>query len=181
MQGLIGKKVGMTRLFRRRRKAVAVTVIQTANNVVHQVKTLEKDGYQAVQLGFDAIAERKVTKPITRSLQEAGRRRYALSRNLRSTRPTRSCSRVRASASKFSKTSRLSTSSAFPRGAVLPAPSSAIISCAAARATANGLYREHGSIGLQHLSGACVAGSAHVGPYGKRAGDGPRISTIRDR
>jgi large subunit ribosomal protein L3 len=65
MQGLIGKKVGMTRIFEKDTgRAVAVTVIQAGNNVVHQVKTMEKDGYSAVQLGFDPIREKRTTKPI---------------------------------------------------------------------------------------------------------------------
>ncbi|MBN1128964.1 MAG: 50S ribosomal protein L3 [Chitinispirillaceae bacterium] len=64
MQGIIGRKVGMTRLFESESgKAVAVTVIQAANNVVHQVKTKEKDGYAAVQLGFGPISEKRLTKP----------------------------------------------------------------------------------------------------------------------
>jgi large subunit ribosomal protein L3 len=65
MQGLIGRKIGMTRMFEKETgKAFAVTVIQAANNVVHQVKTKEKDGYCAVQLGFEPVAEKRVTKPI---------------------------------------------------------------------------------------------------------------------
>lgn len=63
MQGLIGKKIGMTRLFNEAGRAVPVTVIQAGNNVVEQVKTAEKDGYSAVQLGFEQVAEKKVNKP----------------------------------------------------------------------------------------------------------------------
>lgn len=63
MQGLIGKKIGMTRLFNDAGRAVAVTVIQAGNNVVEQVKTADKDGYSAVQLGFEPVADRKVTMP----------------------------------------------------------------------------------------------------------------------
>jgi len=63
MQGLIGKKIGMTRLFNEAGKAVPVTVILAGNNVVEQVRTKEKDGYTAVQLGFEQIAEKKVNKP----------------------------------------------------------------------------------------------------------------------
>jgi large subunit ribosomal protein L3 len=64
MQGLIGKKIGMTRMFDKDTgKAVAVTVIAAANNVVHQVKTPDKDGYAAVQLGFGPVTEKKLTKP----------------------------------------------------------------------------------------------------------------------
>jgi large subunit ribosomal protein L3 len=63
MQGLIGKKVGMTRIFNEDGKSISVTIIQTLKNVVHQVKTIEKDGYSAVQLGFGVVAESKVNKP----------------------------------------------------------------------------------------------------------------------
>jgi len=63
MQGIIGKKIGMTRIFNEEGKSISVTIVQTLKNVVHQVKTLEKDGYQAVQLGFGAVAETKVFKP----------------------------------------------------------------------------------------------------------------------
>jgi large subunit ribosomal protein L3 len=63
MQGLIGKKIGMTRIFSDTGRVVGVTVIQAGNNVVEQVKTPERDGYAAVQLGFGEIAERKVRKP----------------------------------------------------------------------------------------------------------------------
>jgi len=63
MQGLIGKKIGMTRIFNDTGRVVGVTVIQAGNNVVEQVKTEENDGYSAVQLGFQEIAERKVRKP----------------------------------------------------------------------------------------------------------------------
>lgn len=64
MQGLIGKKIGMTRIFSDSGKSVAVTVIQAGNNIVHQIKTNEKDGYSAVQLGFEDVAEKKVSKAI---------------------------------------------------------------------------------------------------------------------
>ena len=63
MQGLIGKKIGMTRIFNETGRVVGVTVILAGKNVVEQVKTEEKDGYSAVQLGFGEVAERKVRKP----------------------------------------------------------------------------------------------------------------------
>jgi len=63
MQGLIGKKIGMTRIFNETGRVVGVTVILAGKNVVEQVKTAEKDGYSAVQLGFGEVAERKVRKP----------------------------------------------------------------------------------------------------------------------
>ncbi|MDR0330355.1 MAG: 50S ribosomal protein L3 [Chitinispirillales bacterium] len=63
MQGLIGKKVGMTRIFNETGRVVGVTVILAGNNVVEQVKTVDNDGYSAVQLGFGEVAEKRVRKP----------------------------------------------------------------------------------------------------------------------
>lgn len=73
MQGLIGKKIGMTRLFDEMGRTVAVTVINAGGNVVHQVKTKEKDGYAAVQLGFEEVKEKKVNKPLIGHLKGNGK------------------------------------------------------------------------------------------------------------
>jgi len=62
MQGLIGKKVGMTSVFDEDGKNVPCTVLQAGPCVVTQVKTKEKDGYFAVQLGFDEKKEKHTTK-----------------------------------------------------------------------------------------------------------------------
>jgi large subunit ribosomal protein L3 len=65
MQGIIGKKIGMTQVFAADTgKYIPVTVIQAGTNVVHQVKTVETDGYRAVQLGFDVVSDKKITKPL---------------------------------------------------------------------------------------------------------------------
>ncbi|MBP5708360.1 MAG: 50S ribosomal protein L3, partial [Bacteroidales bacterium] len=53
MQGLIGKKIGMTSIFDENGKNIPCTVLQAGPCVVTQIKTKEKDGYDAVQLGFD--------------------------------------------------------------------------------------------------------------------------------
>lgn len=60
MIGIIGKKVGMTRIVEEHGRVIPVTVIQCTPNKVTQVKTVEKDGYPAVVLGFDAL--KKPTK-----------------------------------------------------------------------------------------------------------------------
>ena len=52
IQGLIGKKLGMTQVFDERGVVLPVTVIETGPCVVTQIKTAEKDGYEAIQLGF---------------------------------------------------------------------------------------------------------------------------------
>lgn len=64
MPGLIGRKVGMTQVWNEAGEAVPVTVIEAGPCTVVQVKTPERDGYQAVQLGFDPMPERKVLKPM---------------------------------------------------------------------------------------------------------------------
>ncbi len=62
MQGLIGKKVGMTSIFDENGKNVPCTVLQAGPCVVTQIKTVEKDGYFAVQLGFEDKNEKHTTK-----------------------------------------------------------------------------------------------------------------------
>lgn len=63
MQGLIGKKAGMTRICNPETGEITpVTVVTVAGNVVLQQKTVEKDGYSAVQVGFDQVADRKLSK-----------------------------------------------------------------------------------------------------------------------
>jgi large subunit ribosomal protein L3 len=62
MQGLIGKKVGMTSIFDENGKNIPCTVLQAGPCVVTQVKTMEKDGYFAVQLGFEDKKEKHTTK-----------------------------------------------------------------------------------------------------------------------
>jgi len=63
--GLMGRKVGMTQLFDARGRAVPVTVIQAGPCPVVQLKTTDRDGYQAIQLGFQSQAKRsRVTRPL---------------------------------------------------------------------------------------------------------------------
>ncbi len=64
MAGLIGKKVGMTSIFSADGKNIPCTVIEAGPCVITQVKTIEKDGYEAVQLAFDEKPERKTNKPM---------------------------------------------------------------------------------------------------------------------
>jgi large subunit ribosomal protein L3 len=62
MQGLIGKKVGMTSVFDENGKNIPCTVLQAGPCVVTQIKTVETDGYYAVQLGFEEKKEKHTTK-----------------------------------------------------------------------------------------------------------------------
>ena len=72
MPGLIGKKVGMTSVFSAEGKSIPCTVIEAGPCVVTQVKTIEKDGYTAIQLGFDDKKEKNTTKPLSGHFKKAG-------------------------------------------------------------------------------------------------------------
>jgi len=72
MPGLIGKKIGMTSVYNENGKQVAVTVIQAGPCVVTQVKTKEKDGYDAIQLAFDDMKKKNTTKPMLGHFKKAG-------------------------------------------------------------------------------------------------------------
>ncbi len=64
MSGLLGKKIGMTSIYDASGKMVPCTVIQAGPCVVTQVRTKEKDGYDAIQLSFDEVKEKSVNKPL---------------------------------------------------------------------------------------------------------------------
>ena len=71
-KAIIGKKVGMTQIFDESGKVIPVTVVEAGPCVVTQKKTVETDGYTAVQLGFGEIAEKKLTNPEAGHLKKAG-------------------------------------------------------------------------------------------------------------
>lgn len=72
MKAIIGKKVGMSQIFDENGHVIPVTVIEAGPCVVTQKKTAEKDGYAAVQMGYEDIAERKLSKPEMGHLNKAG-------------------------------------------------------------------------------------------------------------
>ena len=72
MPGLLGKKIGMTSVFSADGKNVPCTVIEVGPCVVTQVKTLEKDGYEALQLGYEEQKEKHTTKPELGHFKKAG-------------------------------------------------------------------------------------------------------------
>ena len=71
-KAIIGKKIGMTQIFDADGKVIPVTVIEAGPCTVVQKKTEEKDGYNAVQLGYGDVAERKLTKPELGHIKKAG-------------------------------------------------------------------------------------------------------------
>ena len=71
-KAIIGNKLGMTQIFTPDGRLVPVTVIEAGPCTVVQKKTAEKDGYEAVQLGYEDVAEKKLTKPEAGHLKKAG-------------------------------------------------------------------------------------------------------------
>jgi large subunit ribosomal protein L3 len=72
MPGLIGKKIGMTSVFSAEGKNVPCTVIEAGPCVVTQVKAMETDGYEAIQLAFDEKREKSTTNPLKGHFKKAG-------------------------------------------------------------------------------------------------------------
>jgi large subunit ribosomal protein L3 len=70
--GLLGKKIGMTRVYDEKGNATPVTVIEAGGNTALQVKTEDNDGYSAVQVGFGAQKEQRVTQPLLGHFKKAG-------------------------------------------------------------------------------------------------------------
>ena len=70
-KALIGKKIGMTQIFDEKGKVVPVTVVEAGPCVVSQVKTVETDGYEAIQMGFGDIKPKHVTKPLQGHFKKA--------------------------------------------------------------------------------------------------------------
>ena len=62
-KGIIGKKIGMTQIFDEKGNVIPVTVIETAGNIVAQIKTVETDGYNAIQLGYGEVKDKHINKP----------------------------------------------------------------------------------------------------------------------
>jgi large subunit ribosomal protein L3 len=79
-KAILGKKIGMTQIFDQNGKVVPVTVIEAGPCVVVQKKTVEKDGYEAIQVGFGDIREKLVNKPMKGHFAKAG---VALKRRLK--------------------------------------------------------------------------------------------------
>lgn len=72
MEGLIGKKIGMTSIFTEAGRNIACTVIETGPCVVTQVKTEDSDGYDALQLGFGEAKEKNTPQPMKGHFEKAG-------------------------------------------------------------------------------------------------------------
>ena len=72
MKAILGKKIGMTQIFKESGEVVPVTVIEAGPEVVTQIKTVETDGYDAVQVGFEDQKPQRVNKPMTGHFEKRG-------------------------------------------------------------------------------------------------------------
>ena len=72
MKGILGRKLGMTQVFTENGELIPVTVIEIEPNTVMQKKTVQTDGYDAIQLGLEDVAESKVSKPVLGQVKKAG-------------------------------------------------------------------------------------------------------------
>ncbi len=83
MKAILGKKIGMTQIFTPEGAVIPVTVVESGNNVVLQNKTMENDGYNAVQLGFGEIKAKKATKALSGHCEKAGAKPVKFIREVR--------------------------------------------------------------------------------------------------
>ncbi|MBC7326117.1 MAG: 50S ribosomal protein L3 [Moorella sp. (in: Bacteria)] len=82
-KGILGKKLGMTQIFDEAGRAIPVTVIQAGPCVVIQKKTVATDGYEALQVGFEPVPEKRINKPLLGHFKKAGVTPYRYVRELR--------------------------------------------------------------------------------------------------
>ena len=72
MKGILGKKLGMTQIFDENGVAVPVTIVEAGPCYVTQRKTKDRDGYDAIQIGFGDILEKSLNKPMAGHLKKSG-------------------------------------------------------------------------------------------------------------
>ena len=71
MKGILGKKIGMTQIFNERGEVIPVTVIEAGPCFVAQIKSIERDGYSAIQLGFEEVKPKRLNKPELQHLRKS--------------------------------------------------------------------------------------------------------------
>ncbi len=88
MKGILGTKLGMTQVFTKSGKLIPVTVVEVEPNVVTQIKTVETDGYDAIQLGYQTVREKVSNKPKVGHTNKAGTTPKRFLREVRGVAPT---------------------------------------------------------------------------------------------
>jgi large subunit ribosomal protein L3 len=83
VKGILGKKVGMTRVFRESGESIPVTALEVGPCYIIQIKREEKEGYNAVQLGYEKREEKKINKPLSGHVRAAGKGGFRYLREMR--------------------------------------------------------------------------------------------------
>jgi large subunit ribosomal protein L3 len=83
MRAILGKKLGMTRVYDEAGNSIAATVIEAGPCLVTQIKSIEKDGYEAIQVGFGKKKEKHITKPVLGFLKKNGFEPFEVLKELR--------------------------------------------------------------------------------------------------
>ena len=107
---LLGKKLGMTQVWSEDGDLIPVTVIEAGPCTITQVKTQDTDGYDALQIGFGAIAERKVNKPMKGHFEKAGTDAFAHLTEIRLSEPTEHATGDVLTVAEFEEAKRVSVS-----------------------------------------------------------------------
>lgn len=87
-KAILGKKIGMTQIFTEEGRVIPVTVLEAGNTVVLQNRTIENDGYDAVQFGYGAAKDKHVTKPMKGHFEKSGVKPVKFIRELRLSGPS---------------------------------------------------------------------------------------------
>lgn len=83
VKGILGKKIGMTRVFRENGESVSVSVLEVGPCHIIQIKRIEKEGYNAIQMGFQPKKDRRLNKPLLGCFKAAGKGGFAFLREIR--------------------------------------------------------------------------------------------------
>ncbi|MCK8602683.1 50S ribosomal protein L3 [Desulfoferrobacter suflitae] len=87
MKAIIGRKLGMTQIFAEDGSAVPVTIVEAGPCIVTQVKTPERDGYSALQIGFGTRKAKNINKPLRGHMEKAGKGYFQVLREVRTDQP----------------------------------------------------------------------------------------------
>jgi len=83
VRGILGKKIGMTRVFREKGESIPVSVLEVGPCYVIQIKRIEKEGYNAIQIGFQPRKDKRLNKPLLGCFKAAGKGGFAFLREIR--------------------------------------------------------------------------------------------------
>ena len=83
VKGILGKKIGMTRVFRDNGESVPVSVLEVGPCYIIQIKRVDKEGYNAIQIGFQSKKDKRINKPLSGHLKAAGKGGFYLLREIK--------------------------------------------------------------------------------------------------